>query len=160
MPKTIGVALLAALAGLSATAARAADLDLERDYEPRQEIRTFHDAADTRIDYAEHRHEWRGDWREGRPYRGIVEAQASYASNDVPYQVAEWRARRSAIDAWSIKVERMFGPRFAHWRAASDKSLSCDRVSRNAVACSVSARPERSWRPRMWGAWNWRREAY
>lgn len=154
MNKFFVIAALAALSVTGQPSAQAADLDI-RDYTSRPDPRITREYA------AERRHgDWRGDWREHRPYRSIIEARGSYAGDFVPYHIAEWRARRSAIEAWKMKAEDFFGPRFANWRDASDKSIDCDRIGRGTVECSVSARPERTEDGRRWGSWNWRRTNY
>jgi len=93
-----------------------------------------------------------GRWGGGGGYGGFgrVEARASYASDYLPYYVKEWRAKESAIDIWREKVARLYGERFAHWRAAYDKQVSCD-AGAGSVYCSVSARPMQGnpW----WGGW-------
>lgn len=99
-----------------------------------------------------------GNWNPHRPYRGIVAARGSHGGDyHLPYHMAEWRARRSAIEAWTMKVDNMYGPRFSHWRDASDKSIDCERLNRGVVECAVSARPERGEGRHRWGSWNWRR---
>lgn len=143
------LAALAALPLFASLPAHAADLD--DDYGRRPDPRVTRD-----YDF-ERRH---GDWREHRAYRGTVEARGSYATDYLPYHVAEWRARRAAIDAWKVKVENFFGREFAHWRDASSQTIDCGRVGRNAVECTASARPERSEGRGRWGSWNWRRTYY
>lgn len=150
MNKHFVLAALAALPLFATLPARAADLDDES-------YSRLRDPRIVRDDRVETRH---GDWREHRPSRGIVEARGSYATDYLPYHVAEWRARRSAIEAWKLKVENIFGPRFAQWRESSAKRIDCERAGRGAVECSVSARPERSEGGRRWGSWNWRRTNY
>lgn len=150
MNKHFVLAALAVIPLLAVPAVRAADLDDEA-YLRQPDPRIVRDHV------VERRH---GDWREHRPYRGIVEARGSYAGDYLPYHVAEWHARRSAIEAWRMKVEHIFGPRFAHWREASGKTINCDRVGGSTAECSVSARPERSEGGGRWGSWNWRRSSY
>lgn len=143
--------LFAALAVLPLSASLpAAAADLDGDYSA---VR-YQDARVQR-DYDYERRQ--GNWNQQRPYRGIVAARGSYAGEYLPYHMAEWRARRSAIEAWTMKVDGIYGPRFSKWRQASDKSIDCERVGRAAVECAVSARPERDEGRHRWGSWNWRR---
>lgn len=150
MSKSFVIAALAALPLVMATGAKAADLDDDA-------YRQLHNSRVSR-DYDYERH--RGDWREPRPERSIVEARGSYSGGYLPYHAAEWRARRSAIEAWKYKVERIFGSRFAHWRDASNKRINCDRAGRGVIECIASAQPERGEGGRRWGSWNWRRTNY
>lgn len=142
------IAALTAIPMLASVPAQAADLDDDYSYVRHQ---------DTRVqrDYDFERRQ--GHWKEHRPYRGIVAARGSYATDYLPYHMAEWRARRSAIEAWKMKVEGLYGPRFTKWREASDKTIDCERISRGGVECTVSARPERDEGRHRWGSWNWRR---
>ena len=132
------VALLSALSVSSPT--RAADYydgqtDRNSAYTSKQRHvdRNF-DEDDARID------ERRGAWR-GRRHVHRVEARASYASDYLPGYVKEWRARRSAIEAWKSKVETEYGYRYANWRAATDKRVNCEG-GMGSIYCTVSARPE------------------
>ncbi len=146
--KSLLFATLTALPMFASLPANAADLDDDYSTVRHQDTRVYTD-----YDY-EHR---QGQWNQHRPYRGIVAARASYAGDYLPYHMAEWRARRSAIEAWKMKVDGMYGPRFSRWREASDKSVDCERIGRNSVECTVSARPERDEGRNRWGSWNWRR---
>ncbi|MGL4396994.1 MAG: hypothetical protein ACRCS9_10685 [Hyphomicrobium sp.] len=101
------------------------------------------------------RHDGHGPWRPG--YRlQRVEAVSSYASDYLPHHVKRWRAERSAIEAWSMKVERLYGPEFAKWRSAEGQNVSCDGGA-GSVYCTASARPVRGWS--RWGSWR-NRAAY
>ncbi|MEQ1716039.1 MAG: hypothetical protein ABL907_08665 [Hyphomicrobium sp.] len=148
------VALLSALAALPATSATAADLVLDRgDYRARSD----HAPRQVERDYDEDNHQgrrrggdWRGQWGSQHHIRR-VEARASYASDYLPGSVKEWRARRSAIEAWSAKVASIYGESFAHWRGASDKQVACDGGA-GSVYCIVSARPARGWQ-NGWSRW-------
>jgi len=86
------------------------------------------------------RYGWGNGW--GRPGRGIarIEARSSYVSDYGPREEREFRARRSAIEAWKFKVSNIYGPRFAHWRNAIGKSVECDGY-RGKLSCTASARP-------------------
>jgi hypothetical protein len=146
--KSLLLAALTALPMFASLPATAADLD--EDYST---VRY----QDTRVqrDYDFERRQ--GHWNQHRPYRGIVAARGSYAGEYLPYHMTEWHARRSAIEAWRMKVDGMYGPRFAKWRDASNKSIDCERIGRSSVECTVSARPERGEGRNRWGSWNWRR---
>lgn len=163
-PYLVLAVLAAALPLASAVPSNAADLDddsyLSRPDprvvrisppEGRADLRFVRDRDDDSYDDYRSDRRWRPHQRH---HDGRIEARASYASDYLPYHVTEWRARRSAIDAWKAKVENIFGPRFAHWRIASDKRVDCDRL-RGSVACTVSARPERG--EGRWGYWEGRR---
>lgn len=154
MTRTALAAALAALA-LSGAAAvstvNAADLD-DRDYDQvRYEAPRHAGRSDEGRTYDQRRH--RGDWdgprRHGNHIR-TIEARASYAGGYMPHHVKEWRARRSAIEAWNEKVANIYGPAFAHWRMAENKQVSCD-AGAGTVYCAVSARPVRGYA--RWG-WN------
>ena len=100
-----------------------------------------------------------GGWQ-GRPNGGWhapgyiqrVEARAGYSSDYLPYNVKQWRARQSAIDAWNAKVARLYGGQFANWRTAESKLVNCD-AGAGSIYCTVSARPVRGWGRGRWG-WN------
>jgi|CXWK01.1.fsa_nt_gi hypothetical protein len=87
----------------------------------------------------------------GRPGRHIprIEARSSYVSDYGPREEREFRARRSAIEAWKFKVSNIYGPRFAHWRNAIGKSVECDGY-RGKLSCTASARPVPGW-----SRWSW-----
>lgn len=146
--KSLLLAALTALPIFVGLPAKAADLD--DDYSPER-------YQDTRVqrDYEFERRQ--GNWNQHRPHRGIVAARGSTAGDHLPYHMAEWRARRSAIEAWRMKVDGIYGPRFSKWRQASNKSIDCERIGRSSVECTVSARPERDEGRNRWGSWNWRR---
>ncbi len=115
--KSLLLAALTALPMFASLPATAADLDDDYSAVGYQDTRVHRDD-----DYERHH----GHWNQHRPYRGIVAARASYAGEYLPYHMAEWRARRSAIEAWKLKVDDMYGPRFSRWREASDKSIDCE----------------------------------
>lgn len=137
------------LAGAAAAPAGATDLDDDikfgRNYHPHRYVTENDRSSFYRDDRDDGR--WRhGAWRQSRGGEenfgrcDRIEARASYASDYLPYYVKEWRAKESAIDIWREKVARLYGERFAHWRAAFDKRVSCD-AGAGSVYCSVSARP-------------------
>jgi hypothetical protein len=66
----------------------------------------------------------------------------------VPYPAKYWRARRDAIENWTDKVARTYGPQVARWWSARDKQVNCDDRY-DSVRCHVSAIPSRTY----WG-WN------
>lgn len=101
-------------------------------------------------DYERRRH--RGDGWGGRHNLRRVEARASYVSDYLPNHVREWRAKSSAIDAWKSKVTHLYGERFARWRMATEKQVSCD-AGAGSVYCTVSARPARGG-----SRWSWYRD--
>ena len=94
--------------------------------------------------YAERR---RGHWGGHHIHR--IEARASYAGDYAPYYVKEWRAKRSAIEAWKTKVANRFGQQFSNWRAATDKQVNCDGGA-GTIYCTVSARLAQGW-----SRWGW-----
>lgn len=79
-------------------------------------------------------------WRHGGRFTERIEARSSYASDYGPRDAREARARRSAIEAWKNKVENIYGRRFANWRFATGKQVSCDTYRGN-LSCIASARP-------------------
>ena len=93
--------------------------------------------------YSRHRDRkgW-GDTWQGYGHHNVqrVEARASYASDYLPFYVKEWRAKRSAIEAWKAKVSNRYGEQFAHWRIANNTQVNCD-AGAGSVYCTVSARP-------------------
>jgi hypothetical protein len=161
LSKTLATAFAATMliAGASAMPAAAADFDDRGSYSNK---RIYHPAPkaaargydeDVAPRYNRHRHD---DWRAG--YMRTVEARASYGGGYVPYYVAEWRAKREAIELWKSKVSSLYGEQFAHWRAASNQQVNCDG-GRGTVSCTVSATPARGWN--RWGWYgNDRRAAY
>ena len=85
--------------------------------------------------------QWGGQWG-GYGHHGVqrIEARASYASDYLPFNVKEWRAKRSGIEAWKAKVSNRYGEQYAHWRVADNKQVNCD-AGAGSVYCTVSARP-------------------
>jgi hypothetical protein len=147
---------------VSAASVSAADLsgshqtyNSKRDYDysyeqpaPRQVVRDYGE-EDTYSGRRRHR----GDgWGQHHQVRR-VEARASYVSDYLPYHVREWRAKSSAIDAWKSKVTNLYGDRFARWRVATEKQVSCDAAA-GSVYCTVSARPARGG-----SRWSWYRDS-
>lgn len=63
----------------------------------------------------------------------------------VPYILKKAKAQREAINNWSSKVRRMYGPQYASWNRANAKSTSCNRAG-TAVTCRVSAVPDAPFR--------------
>jgi hypothetical protein len=118
---------------------------------PRHAERYDDDGAAT----ARYRGSRHGGWG-GQHYIRRVEARASYASDYLPGSVKEWRARRSAIDAWKSKVANIYGESYAHWRMATEKQVDCDGAA-GSVYCTVSARPARGWSG--WGGYGRYRES-
>lgn len=153
MIRTTLTAALAALvvSGVAAVStATAADLD-DRDYgQVRYEAPRHAGRIDDGRTYDRPRH--RGEWdgpRGHRGYIGTIEARASYSGDYMPYHVTQWRARRSAIEAWKVKVENIYGPAFAHWRNAENQQVDC-RPAGHSVYCIASARPVRGY-----ARWGW-----
>lgn len=165
MTKTFALAAIAALALIptfASSPALAADLSNDYAYadevapETAQEADSTHTAAyrDDVTDYTPRNEDWRRnedwsrneDWRRRGPRHwgghdtGFVTARASYASDYLPYHVREGHARRSAIEAWKMKVETIYGPRFSHWRIAMDKNIDCESGPAS-VSCTANARP-------------------
>jgi hypothetical protein len=79
-----------------------------------------------------------------------IEADGSYDDDSLPRNVQEWRAQRIAIMSWKEKVRDRYGHDYARWRAATEKSVDCQRSRHGAVTCYVSAFPEQG---RGWGGW-------
>ena len=69
----------------------------------------------------------------------------------IPYVLKKAKAQREAINNWSAKVRRMYGPQYASWARADAKSTSCSRIG-TAVTCRVSAIPDSPYR--RYGALN------
>ncbi len=156
------IAAMSVLAGTGALNANAADYSGPYQPNSRYTNEFADDPADQRyearparhdqIDDEEYRPQRRYGWGNGqgygqgygwnRPGRGLnrIEARSSYASDYGPREEREFRARRSAIEAWKSKVSNMYGPRFAHWRNAIGKSVECDGY-RGKISCTASARP-------------------
>jgi hypothetical protein len=169
MTRTTFVSAIAALSlisvGVSIPSVSATELsgshrnyNANRDYNysddkpaPRPAVRDHvdrdYDKDDTNNERRRHGDGWGG-------YRHLrrVEARASYASDYLPYHVREWRAKRSAIEAWKFKVSNLYGERFARWRMATEKQVSCN-AGAGSVHCTVSARPERGV-----SRWSWYRD--
>ncbi len=161
---TIFSALVAStliLTGAGSTSVSAADLsnshrtyNSSRDYNysydkpaPRHAEPNY-DEDDNNFERRRHR----GDGWGGHQNLRRVEARASYASDYLPFHVREWRAKSSAIEVWKSKVTRLYGERFARWRMATEKQVSCD-AGAGSVYCTVGARPVRGG-----SRWSWNRD--
>lgn len=51
------------------------------------------------------------------------------------------QAQRRAIEAWSKKVTGADGERYAGWRIAVNKSLTCGPAATTGIACEARATP-------------------